>query len=111
MKSNFMISVFLLCFSIQLITATTTTTNGKIPDIFLQYADNPDPPPSTDLAKMARYVMHYSGNKYYYTYSFKKHKKVFIPKLQQTNLINGSYVCILGKQIANYYSMSIINIV
>ena len=110
MKSNFMISVFLLCFSIQLITATTTT-NGKIPDIFLQYADNPDPPPSTDLAKMARYVMHYSGNKYYYTTLLKKHKKVFIPKLQQTNLINGSYVCILGKQIANYYSMSIINIV
>ena len=75
MKSNFMISVFLLCFSIQLITATTTTTNGKIPDIFLQYADNPDPPPSTDLAKMARYVMHYSGNKYYYTTLLKKAQK------------------------------------
>ena len=72
MKSNFMISVFLLCFSIQLITATT---NGKIPDIFLQYADNPDPPPSTDLAKMARYVMHYSGNKYYYTTLLKKAQK------------------------------------
>ena len=56
MKNVF--SVFLLCFCIiQLITAT----NGKIPDIFLRYADNPDPPPSTDLAKMARYVMHYSG--------------------------------------------------
>ena len=110
MKSNFIISVFLLCFSIQLITATTT--NGKIPDIFLQYADNPDPPPSTDLAKMARYVMHYSGNKYYYTILLKSTKKYsYIPKLQQTNLINGSYVCILGKQIANYYSMSIINIV
>ena len=55
MKNFF--SVFLLCFCIQL----TTATNGKIPDIFLQYADNPDPPPSTELAKMARYVMHYSG--------------------------------------------------
>ena len=105
MKNFF--SVFLLCFCIQL----TTATNGKIPDIFLQYADNPDPPPSTDLAKMARYVMHYSGNTYYYTTHLKSKKKVFIPKLQQTNLINGSYVCILGRQIANYYSMSIINIV
>ena len=56
MKNFF--SVFLLCFCIQL---TTAATNGKIPDIFLQYADNPDPPPSTELAKMARYVMHYSG--------------------------------------------------
>ena len=70
MKNVF--SVFLLCFCIiQLITAT----NGKIPDIFLRYADNPDPPPSTDLAKMARYVMHYSGNKYYYTTLLKSTKK------------------------------------
>ena len=98
MKSNFIISVFLLCFSIQLITAATTT-NGKIPDIFLQYADNPDPPPSTDLAKMARYVMHYSGNTYYYTTLLKSKKKVFIPKLQQTNLINGChmYVFLVNK--------------
>ena len=95
MKSNFMISVFLLCFSIQLITATTTTTNGKIPDIFLQYADNPDPPPSTDLAKMARYVMHYSGNKYYYTYySFKKHKKVFIHTKTTTDQSHKWLICL-----------------